>query len=70
MILGVINIDIDLIFVLQFIFLIQIYKLQKYSLKTIPFIGPHTGENIKDLFLAIMNEFNLNPNNIIVVSKI
>jgi hypothetical protein len=44
--------------------------LHKYSLKTKPFVGSHTGEAIKDLFLMVINEFNLNSNNIIVVSQI
>jgi hypothetical protein len=45
-------------------------KLHQYSLKTEPFDGSHTGEAIKDLFLVVMTEFNLNSNNIIVVSRI
>lgn len=45
-------------------------QLQKYSLTTKPFIGSHTGEAIKDMFLMVMQEFNLNPNNIIVLSQI
>jgi hypothetical protein len=43
--------------------------LHKYSLKTQPFDGRHTGEAIKDLFAIVLNEFNLSSNNIIVVSK-
>jgi hypothetical protein len=45
-------------------------KLHQYILKTQPFDGSHTGEAIKDLFLVVLNEFNLNSNNIIVVSRI
>ncbi len=45
-------------------------KLYQHRLKTELFDEPHTGEAIKDLFLIVVNEFNLNPNNIIVVSKI
>ena len=36
--------------------------LHKYSLKTQPFDGSHTGEAIKDLFAILLNEFNLNSN--------
>ncbi|CAF4145215.1 unnamed protein product, partial [Rotaria sordida] len=42
--------------------------LHKYSLKTEPFDGRHTGEAIKDRFLTVLNEFNLSSNNIIVIS--
>lgn len=45
------------------------FSLQKYSLKTQPFEGSHTGEAIKDLFLKILNEFNINRNSVIVVSE-
>ncbi|CAF0767844.1 unnamed protein product [Adineta steineri] len=42
-------------------------ELHQYSLKTETFDGPHTGKAIKDILLSIINEFNLNHNNIIVV---
>lgn len=44
-------------------------KLHQYSLKTEPFDGSHTAEAIKDFFLSVANEFNLKPDNIIVVSN-
>ncbi|CAF1622642.1 unnamed protein product [Rotaria magnacalcarata] len=43
-------------------------QLHKYSLKTQPFGGRHTGEAIKDRFLIVLNEFNLSSNNITVIS--
>ncbi|CAF4027100.1 unnamed protein product [Adineta steineri] len=43
-------------------------KLHQHSLKTETFDEPHTGKAIKDILLSIVNEFNLNHNNIIVVS--
>ncbi|CAF3955873.1 unnamed protein product [Rotaria sp. Silwood1] len=39
-----------------------------YSLTTLPFDESHTGEAIKDLVLLVLHEFNINSNNIIVVS--
>jgi hypothetical protein len=42
--------------------------LHKYSLKTQPFDGPHTGEAINNLFAFLLNEFNLNSSSIIIVS--
>lgn len=43
--------------------------MHKYSLKTEPFDGRHTGEAIKDRLLIVLNEFNLSSSNIIIVSK-
>ncbi|CAF3611898.1 unnamed protein product [Rotaria sp. Silwood1] len=45
-------------------------KLQQhqYSLRTQPFNEAHTGESIKDLVSNVLNEFGINPNNVIVVS--
>lgn len=45
-------------------------QLHQYSLRTQPFDGVHTGEAIQDLVSLVLNEFDLNPNNIIGVSKI
>lgn len=50
-------------------FLDSNFQLHKYSLRTQPFNESHTGESIRDLISNILNEFNINPNNIIVVSK-
>ncbi|CAF4858831.1 unnamed protein product, partial [Rotaria sp. Silwood1] len=38
------------------------------NLTTLPFDESHTGEAIKDLVLLVLHEFNINSNNIIVVS--
>ncbi|CAF3773476.1 unnamed protein product, partial [Rotaria sp. Silwood1] len=48
----------------------KIYTLQQhqYSLRTQPFNEAHTGESIKDLVSNVLNEFGINPNNVIVVS--
>lgn len=44
--------------------------LHKYSLKTEPFDGSHTGEAIAQKLSQVVSEYNLNLNNLIIVSKI
>lgn len=46
------------------------FRLHKYNLKTEPFDGSHTGEAIAQRISHVCNEYNLNVNNLIAVSKI
>jgi hypothetical protein len=46
------------------------FRLLKYSLKTEPFDGSHTGEAIAQKLSAVASEFNFNLNSVIVVSQI
>jgi hypothetical protein len=45
-------------------------RLHKYSLKTEPLDGSHTGEAIAQKLSQVVSEYDLNLNNLIIVSKI
>lgn len=46
------------------------FRLLKYSLKTEPFDGSHTGEAIAQKISAVANEFNFSLSSVIIVSQI
>ncbi|CAF3610042.1 unnamed protein product, partial [Rotaria socialis] len=43
-------------------------KLHRYSLKTQPFDDAHTGEKIKDLISTVLSGYDINQNDVIIVS--